>query len=165
MLGPVRFEHIERCAREAIAGAKAGSTINEPAAKRAKLEASDDDEHVRQRLIQTLGDRDESVRVLRGLLVDKQGVLALLRYGMDDDRLQSKQGSPVKVQGSYEGMGAARLRTLEKARDATLAWILGQIEGVEREIEEVEELEEWDVDVGGSGDGNGDDGDGKDLDE
>ena len=146
MLGPVRFEHIERCAREAIGLWKAAQS-NEPDAKRVRL--VEDDDRVKRQLIQTLKDRDESVRVLRGLLAEKQCVLALLRHGTNDDdgggggggerSEQSKQTSPAKTQDSYQEMTVTRLRTPEKARDATLAWILRQIEGVEQEIAAIDE--------------------------
>jgi hypothetical protein len=56
---------------------------------------------------------------------------------------------------NYDGMGLEALRRMDKARDATVAFILKQIDKVDEEIKLAEELDEaaldglGDVEVGG----------------
>lgn len=124
LLGPVRFTHIENCAREAIGKwKKDAQNDSDSEQKRRKTE---DDERERERLSQELDERDQSIATLRKLLEDK--------------RKPNKQGDkpavatpPKKI--DYSSMPVERLRQLDKARDATVAWLL-------KEIDKADELQQ-----------------------
>ena len=116
MLGPVRFEHIKACAREAIA-----QFIDEERERVKKVKVADELRIRREDLIRVLPERDQSVSVLRDLLAEKQG--------MTGSQAVDKQ-SPVKVL-DYAALPLATLENLERARDATIGWILKQIEKAE----------------------------------
>lgn len=115
LLGPVRFDHIRRCAQEAIANFK---QEQEHGAKRAKLV---EDQAKRDELIRILPERDQSISVLRGLLAEKQGQKL---------SQESQTKSPAKAP-QYPTLPLPVLENLDRARDATIAWILKQIEKVE----------------------------------
>lgn len=128
LLGPVRFAHIENCAREAITkwqrdASRAGE--NGHAAQRRKVE---DDEEQKSVLVKTLRQRDSSVSTLRDLLQEKREKLA---RETGDGRVvtpQARMKSP-----AYQAMPLQALQRLEKARDATISWILKEIDKVEEE--------------------------------
>jgi len=121
MLGPVRFEHIKDCARDAI---RQYLEEGEKKAKRVKVE---EDEIRRQELIRMLSERDRSIAVLRDLLVEKQ---------QKDGSQKAEKGSPAKVP-EYAKLPLPTLASLERARDATIGWILKQIETAEAAQEEL----------------------------
>ncbi len=116
MLGPVRFEHIKNCARDAV-----GQWVRERArsAKRAKVT---EDENARERLILTLRERDESIDVLRDLLAEKSGGLSSSGGG--------KEGKA--TMRDYSNLSLEKLERLERVRDASIGWILGRIEEAEK---------------------------------
>ena len=115
MLGPVRFDHIRNCALVAI---DKWRIENEKSNKRIKA-AQDEDK--RAELIHVLPERDRSITVLRGLLADKKRI---------PPAENPQQGTPSKVP-NYSTLPLAALEKLERARDATLTWILKEIEKVE----------------------------------
>ncbi|ETN36418.1 uncharacterized protein HMPREF1541_08695 [Cyphellophora europaea CBS 101466] len=138
LLGPVRFTHIENAAKEAI-GAWRESTGERPAAKVRKVEqqqtSAGDDEADRKRLTKQLTDRDQSIVVLRQLLAEKQ---AMASVGAQPDMVSSSQPSSSAATAiDYAEMPLLRLRQLDKARDATIAWILKQIDQAETKEKEV----------------------------
>lgn len=112
MLGPVRFDHIKNCAREAITQSL---HENEPISKKAKVVK---DGQRKGELICILPERDQSIAVLRGLLAEKQ-----------QSAIPGK-GIPAKAP-DYTALPLPALENLERARDATIGWILGQIEKAE----------------------------------
>lgn len=115
MLGPVRFEHIKNCARDAI---EQYLDEKEKRVKRVKVE---EDETRRQELIWVLPERDRSIAVLRDLLAEKQ---------QRDNSQKAQKSSPAKVP-EYAELPLPTLASLERARDATIGWILNQIEKAE----------------------------------
>ncbi len=112
MLGPVRFSHIETCARDAI-----GQFVRDRnrSAKKAKVT---EDAKARERLVLTLRERDGSIEVLRDLLAEKSGGFA------------EKRGKAVMRE--YERLEVEELERLERVRDASIGWILGRIEEAEK---------------------------------
>ena len=115
MLGPVRFDHIQNCARDAI---MQWSQERERTAKKAKVR---DDEAEKERLIHTLPARDQSIAVLRGLLAEKSQPSSSAPAG---------KSTPAKTP-DYSILPLATLVKLEQVRDATIGWILKQIEKAE----------------------------------
>ena len=121
MLGPIRFTHIESCAREAILQSRKGTNIdNGPVEKRQKLQ--DEDEAARGvKLQQVLQQRDQSISVLRGLLAEKSNSIS---------KNEKTATTPAK-QMEYCKMPLGALVKLEKARDATIGFLLEQISKAE----------------------------------
>ena len=115
MLGPVRFDHIKNCARDAILQ---WSSERERSAKKAKVQ---EDEAERKRLIEILPERDQSISVLRDLLAEKN---------QPSSSAPGEKRSPAKTP-NYSTLPLATLEKLEQVRDATIGWILKQIEKVE----------------------------------
>ena len=115
LLGPVRFDHIKNCARDAIAQ---WTQDRERSAKKAKTL---EDEAEKENLIRTLPERDTSIAVLRDLLTEKS---------QQPSSSPSAKGTTAKTP-NYATMPLATLRKLEQVRDATIGWILKQIEKVE----------------------------------
>ncbi len=116
MLGPVRFDHIKNCARDAILQ---WSQDRERSAKKAKVRQ---DEAERERLIQTLLERDQSITVLRDLLAEKSQQSSSVPGG----------NSTAAKTPNYSTLPLATLEKLEHVRDATIGWILKQIEKAEK---------------------------------
>lgn len=143
MLGPVRFTHIEDCAKGAVR--KWQSHQVELKAKRQKAV---DDEAEHARLSKALVERDESIAVLRGLASEKEaqvknaivkGSLALDPSGDSEvvsDRSDERPPivTPSKLSVDYASLPVERLRLLEKARDATLAFLLKRIDKADADI-------------------------------
>ena len=115
MLGPVRFDHMRDCAKEAISSFKAHSEANNKKRKR-----ENDDKEERKRLVEELPQRDESIVVLRGLLAEKKG-----------EGIGGSSSPSAKVP-DYGKLPLEALRKLEKVRDATIKWILKGIEDAEK---------------------------------
>lgn len=133
LLGPVRFNHVENCAREAIKkylNAKSmGDMDGGPASKRAKAEQ--EDLRPKEELVQMLNERDQSIDVLRDLLKEKQKA----SQKSESSQLELKsQKSPAKPW--YGTMTLEQLSRLEKARDATIGFLLKQIDAAEKEQSE-----------------------------
>jgi hypothetical protein len=125
-IGPIRFTHIENGAREAIWKWKVASTelAQEAASKKQKTK--------RDELVKNLQERDFNIFTLRKLLAEKKAKL--------EDR-EAAPPTPQKPQ-VYEKMSMEALTRVDKARDATIAFILKQIDKVEEEIKLVEALED-----------------------
>lgn len=110
MLGPVRFTHMEDVVRDAV-GVWRGAEREEEGKKRRVVEERE--------LVGELRARDESIRVLRGLLEGGKG---------------EGVGEMSKVREvEYEGMELERLRQMDKARDKTIAFLLKRIDEKERQ--------------------------------
>lgn len=212
LLGPVRFTHIENVAREAIMKWRRSMTssggadgADDAAGRSKRLKFNDgsssfpssataagaatpaknaaEEEQQRLRLVEQLGNRDNSIVVLRALLAEKKemkekrtAAAALApatstsssepskpdinndgdsqtppqptsSAGGDVDTLArttpasiTSSPAPAKPQVmDYSQMTMQRLRQLEKARDATIAFILKQIDKAEEEAEREKE--------------------------
>ncbi|KAK0250140.1 hypothetical protein B0A54_11876 [Friedmanniomyces endolithicus] len=160
MLGPVRFAHIEECARNAVGRWREAE--DEVAAKKRKMEVEGVE---RGRLARTLVERDGSIGVLRRMALEKEGrvreaVLAGVAgleggEGGDDGpaeaqitaEVQSSPAavvavSPQKAAPGYPSMRIDRLKALDKARDATLAFLLKRISKAEAELAALGEAKE-----------------------
>jgi hypothetical protein len=130
MLGPVRFNHIEHCAREAILESRRTETHDSvEIGTKPKQRKIDEEEQGRVALMRTLEERDQSITVLRGLLREK------MRPSADSSQTATDvpKHSPTK-KPDYSAMSLQALKQLDKARDATIAWIL-------KEIDKAEELQ------------------------
>ncbi|KAK4560707.1 hypothetical protein LTR86_005285 [Recurvomyces mirabilis] len=149
MLGPVRFTHMEDCAKGAVR--KWQESIVEAATKKRKLE----DETVQAgKLTRSLEERDRSIGVLRTLAAEKEQMvehaLVLGMEELDHDSVEAGSSkaeptplapakaevtvSPAKPALEYSYMPIDRLRALDKARDATLAFLLKRIEKAEADL-------------------------------
>jgi len=126
LLGPVRFTHIESCAREAILKWR-----DEHARKRQNVE----DKEVTARLIKSLLERDESIDVLRNLLAEKQKKTIL-----------DVTSPPRKM--DYSALPLRVLQQLDKTRDTTISWIL-------KEIDKAEEMDSRTTEADAKGQGSG----------
>ncbi|KIX95410.1 uncharacterized protein Z520_08927 [Fonsecaea multimorphosa CBS 102226] len=148
LLGPVRFTHIESVAREAVrkwresVGGGGGAGVG---SKRRRLldsdpdndaagvgvgegDGHDDDEAaLKSRLADQLAERDRSIVVLRGLLADKTKPAS----STTEEKTPSSPGLAKKIE--YSEMPLVKLKQLEKARDATIAFILRQLDKLEEE--------------------------------
>ncbi|KAF2185089.1 ribosomal protein S5 domain 2-like protein [Zopfia rhizophila CBS 207.26] len=132
LLGPIRFTHIENCAREAIwkwrvADAEAKK---EEAHKNQKLEENAA-RAARAELEETLRERDQSIFVLRGLLADKTAAL---------NQSEPAPPTPQKKPPDYSKMSTELLKKMDKARDATIAFILKEIDKVEEQVKLLEDF-------------------------
>lgn len=147
MLGQVRFAHIENCASEAVR--LWVTSVGEQQAKKRKME----EEVVEKgKLVKALAKRDQSIGVLRALATEKE---RLAKEATEEEgnsgRIKSQPivvdatrdtvpPSPKKEPSSqtsgidYDSMSVERLRALDKARDATLAFLLKRIDKAESEL-------------------------------
>ncbi|KAF4534401.1 Impact family protein [Lasiodiplodia theobromae] len=119
MLGPARFAHIENVAREAVREWRR-AVVAEGVERRVVEEG-----RKKEGLVRVLGERDGSIEVLRGLLAEKKRVAG--RGEGEGEKAQRKQMD-------YGKMPVQVLEKLEKARDATIAFILKELDTVEDEI-------------------------------
>ena len=133
LLGPVRFVHIENCAKAAIGKWTSNTIVHRTnqerhcSVKRRPISA-EDDERERARLTRVLAKRDHSIDVLRELLAAKQ------RLAVSESSAEKALTAPEKkyVQPPvYNGMPVQTLRKLEISKDATIAWVLRKIDEVE----------------------------------
>ncbi|GIZ40017.1 hypothetical protein CKM354_000337300 [Cercospora kikuchii] len=136
MLGPVRFTHIETVARDSIRACE--SHRAEAGAKRRKV-LEDKEEHAK--LCKTLADRDASITVLRKLAADKEQKLKDVRDGIaaaKDANADAQQATALTPTANasmdYSTLPLDRLRALEKARDATLSFLLKRIDKAEGDL-------------------------------
>jgi putative IMPACT (imprinted ancient) family translation regulator len=126
LLGPVRFNHIETCAREAIRQWLEDSKKSvDEASKKRRIEAEDED---RKRSATELAERDNSITILRGLLAEKRQGTA----GSNGSATNASSQSPSKSI-DYAKMSLDALRRLDKSRDATIAFLLREIDKAELE--------------------------------
>ena len=141
-MGPVRFVHIAECAKEAV-----GMWLARQDVERRERE----EEIERERLIGVLGRRDESILVLRGLVAEKERQVKEGQAGKAGAEEVDLSGavtdssvlpSPAKQTVQYDSFPILRLRTLEKARDATLAFLLKRIDVAEAALAALEPANE-----------------------
>lgn len=129
-IGPVRFTHIENCAKEAIWKWKVATADAEEkgAVKKQRI----DDEGTKKDLVEELAQRDKSIAALRKLLAEKKA------------NLSGEEAVPVTPQREmdYEKMGVDVLRRLDKARDATIAAILKQMDKLDEDLKLLEGLDD-----------------------
>ncbi|UPX17842.1 uncharacterized protein EKO05_0008170 [Ascochyta rabiei] len=129
-IGPVRFTHIENCAKEAIWKWKVATAEaeKEGAAKKQKM----NDEAKKKELIEELTQRDHSIFALRKLLAEKKA------------RLSGEETVPVTPQKGmeYAKTGVDVLKRLDKARDATIAAILKQMDKADEDLKLLEGLDD-----------------------
>ena len=160
MLGPVRFQHMEDCAREAVQQWQVFA--GEEVARKRRIVV---EEAEKGRLIKALAERDRSIGVLRDLAGQKEervkkilidGVEALegeeAQHGEDStmkqggSALEAKNSvsagssqpmtasTPQSAPTDYSTMPLDRLRALDKARDATLSFLLKRIDKAEADL-------------------------------
>lgn len=133
MLGPVRFTHMEDCAREAIR-----EWENYEAEQRAKRRKTKEEEDEKIRLAHALSERDKSIAVLRALAAEKertaQGLDAAPKEGEGQDAVNAAEKSSHATAPDYDSMSLDRLRVLDKARDATLSFLLKRIDKAEADL-------------------------------
>ncbi|KAK5127031.1 hypothetical protein LTR85_008390 [Meristemomyces frigidus] len=157
MLGPVRFTHMEDCARGVVE--RWQQHVAEEASKKRRVEGEAVE---KAKLVKALAERDKSISVLRALAAEKEGrVKASIVAGVDaltsasgehQHGTQSPQvGSSAQEQPTlsqtadtapkpsaavmdYSGMPIDRLRALDKARDATLSFLLKRIDKAEADL-------------------------------
>ena len=125
MLGKVRFEHIRAVAAEAIEEWRKETE----GVKRRKVE-----EEEKPKLVGLLLERDESVRVLRGMLLEKskENTGTGRSAGGDGNDVNGGSNETQRMRDIYEGMEITLLRKMEKARDRTIEVLLGKIDAAER---------------------------------
>lgn len=149
MLGPVRFAHIENCAGEAVR--EWMRCVGKEQAKKRKVE---EEAGEKERLVKALGKRDQSIAVLRALALEKEGKAREAVEGVGDGGANGVDGGEVVVDATrdtepaaprseavvqppavdYSSMEVGRLRALDKARDATLGFLLKRIDKAETEL-------------------------------
>ena len=129
-IGPIRFTHIENTAKEAMWQWRVtNEKIKiEQAAKKQKLA----EESKRKELEENLRERDLNIFVLRGLLADKTAKLN------DEERVPP---TPQKKPQDYAKMSTEALKRVDKARDATIAFILKEIDKVDEQLKLIEALD------------------------
>ncbi|KAF2683505.1 hypothetical protein K458DRAFT_443584 [Lentithecium fluviatile CBS 122367] len=119
-IGPIRFTHIENSAKQAIWNWKVANeeAWKEVSIKKQKLE----EETMRKELKNNLRERDLNIFVLRKLLADKTAKL---------NDSEPAPPTPQKAPPNYETMSMEALKRVDKARDATIAFILKEIDKVD----------------------------------
>lgn len=148
MLGPVRFKHIEDVAKEAVKvwrdeqGDSGGKRqrVEEPVGpvRQASQPETMRPEELRRRkedLVRTLARRDESIATLRTLLDMKKAELASTPKASSTPAATASPSRKI----NYDGMPFARLQALENARDATIQFLLKQIDKAEEDQKEAAE--------------------------
>ncbi|EMD85107.1 hypothetical protein COCC4DRAFT_34940 [Bipolaris maydis ATCC 48331] len=145
-IGPIRFTHIESSAKEAIRKAKAAGASSSDSAQQASSSAShkkqkvqvkvqeegEQEEARRKELISNLQERDYNIFALRKLLSEKKARL------QGEGRVELP--TPQKLM-DYDRMSMEALERVDKARDATIAFILKQIDRIEEEAKLAETLD------------------------
>jgi Uncharacterized protein family UPF0029 len=141
MLGPIRFSHIESVAKAAIRNARADGS-NAAALKRARIASPrvgtatkkpiDLEAAAKQKLdiMEVLKERDANIIVLRQLLEDKKA------------KLEGRASSSVTPSKSliYARMPLPAIKALEKVRDATVAYLLKELDKVDEAQREEDAL-------------------------
>ena len=132
MLGPVRFSHIETVAKESIRAWQEHDA--EIKMKKRKFE-EEQAEHAR--LCKSLVERDQSVDVLRDLAAKKELEVKQAQQ-QEEDTEELSQPPPSSAANKplmdYTAMPVERLRALDKARDATISFLLKRIDKAEAEL-------------------------------
>ena len=126
MLGPVRFTHIENCAREAVSAWQ-----QHQAAAEMEKRKVEEEQRERTRLIAELQDRDESILSLRTLLNTK----TMSEHDTSGSQKTTTAASPASKGIDYKALPLQRLRMLDKARDSTIAFLLKQLDAVDKKTQ------------------------------
>lgn len=145
MLGPVRFTHIETCASDAVR-----SWLNHTGEDKAKKRKVEEETAEKEKLVKALGARDQSIGVLRALAVEKETqakeakkveagptgaveghavIVDATRDTAPPSSSNTASSQPAAI--DYDAMTVDRLRALDKARDATLSFLLKRIDKAE----------------------------------
>ncbi|KAK5117616.1 hypothetical protein LTR62_005039 [Meristemomyces frigidus] len=155
MLGPVRFTHMEDCAKGAVRQWQEG--VAEAAGKKRKVQ---EEIVLVEKLARTLGERDQSIEVLRTMAAEKEGrvrgVLVREMDGLDDGEgkgveagantqesatTQEVAVSPWRPAVDYTTMSLERLQALDRAKDATLGFLLKRIAKAEKDLAALGEVQ------------------------
>ncbi|EUC44542.1 hypothetical protein COCMIDRAFT_97994 [Bipolaris oryzae ATCC 44560] len=131
-IGPIRFTHIETSAKEAIRKAKVAGASSSDIQGKVQEEEEQEEETRRKELISNLQERDYNIFALRKLLSEKKARL------QGEGRVELP--TPQKLM-DYDRMGMEALGRVDKARDATIAFILKQIDKIEDEAKLAETLD------------------------
>ncbi|EUC32859.1 hypothetical protein COCCADRAFT_97697 [Bipolaris zeicola 26-R-13] len=141
-IGPIRFTHIESSAKEAIRKAKVAGALSSDSAQQASSSASHKKQKVqeekereearRKELIGNLQERDYNIFALRKLLSEKKARL--------QGEGRAELLTPQKLV-DYDSMSMEALGRVDKARDATIAFILKQIDKIDEEAKLAETLD------------------------
>lgn len=147
MLGPVRFTHIENVAKGAIRKWRDRGGAAPPTSKRSRAKANgegttsaqittamqpEDVERKRASIISELEQRDHSIIVLRALLDQKRAKVAEY-LGRTSHSSPNRQTISPSKQADYNAMALMRLQALDKARDASIEFLLKEINKAEEE--------------------------------
>lgn len=135
MLGPVRFDHMEHVARNAIRSWQQNEESESQKRRKIEVEANE-----RANLVNDLAERDQSIKVLRSLLGEKTNTT----------KGEQNPSSFASTGANYSMMNLEQLRRLDKVRDGTVAFLLKRIDEVEKHPpptskDEMERLETKDV--------------------
>lgn len=150
MLGPVRFKHIEDVAKEAVKvwreeqGGGKRLRVDEPPSlqqqtSQLKTMRPEDLRKRKEDLIRTLKRRDESVTTLRTLLDTKKAELGSAMPKASQSSSTSAATTSPSRKIDYDVMPFARLQALENARDATIQFLLKQIDKAEEDQKDAAE--------------------------
>lgn len=115
-IGPIRFTHMETCAKEAIR--KYADAVAQAQQEQATKKQKIDEEARRSDLICNLQERDYNIFALRKLLCEKKAKA---------QGEHAQPPTPQKLQ-DYGALTMEALLRVDKARDATIAFILKQID-------------------------------------
>jgi putative IMPACT (imprinted ancient) family translation regulator len=158
LLGPVRFMHMEDCAREALQKWQQHQTEEQAKKRRLDAEAVES-----ARLATALAERDKSITVLRELAAEKEKMVkdgivqGVQELAGESERLEQastngtaeagpqpaqKQEATPKPAMDYSTMPLERLRALDRARDATLSFLLKRIGKAEADLAALHEKPE-----------------------
>jgi len=146
MLGPVRFTHMEEAARGAVRAWQEYGVE-----ERARKRRVEEEGREKEKLVKVLAERDRSIVVLRALAAEKEqkvkAVSGFLGKQAADvvavpvivdataNGSSPKKEDPGSTSGmDYVSMPVERLRSLEKARDATLGFLLKRIDEAEASL-------------------------------
>lgn len=133
MLGPVRFTHMETCATAAIR-----QWQDHEMQKQAKKRKLEEEEADRKELSLSLAERDKNILVLRALAVEKEEQIKLAREEESGEPSENASAastaSPATAPIDYATLPLTRLKALDKARDATVAFLLKRIDKAEEEL-------------------------------
>lgn len=117
MLGPVRFNHMEDAARNAIRSWQQNEESESQKRRKIEVEANE-----RANLVNDLAERDQSIKVLRSLLEEQTNTT----------KGEQNPSSSASTGPNYSMMNLEQLRRLDKVRDGTIAFLLKRIDEVEK---------------------------------
>lgn len=140
LLGPVRFTHIETCAREAVEKWRQAE-----AEERVRKQKVQEEVEVKPSLVKLLRRRDESITVLRKLAAEKEDEVKnaklddvqteAMKSAREEHALSAEKAKTAPI--DYDQMSVDKLKMLEKARDATLSFLLKRIDKAEAEMADI----------------------------